>query len=126
MSVTPSQFEMLNRLADVSMLRQRVIANNVANVNTPGYRSQRVDFEDVLTKQLEQGRDSVAPKLDFARINPEMREDTSNIVRVDGNSVNINKEMGRLNKNKILYQTYMNLIKTKVQQMRTAIGGSGA
>lgn len=125
MSVTPSQFDMLSRLADVSMLRQRVIANNVANVNTPGYRSQRVDFEDVLTEQLDRSRDTVQPRLDASRLKAELVEDTSNIVRVDGNSVNINKEMGRLSKNKLLYQTYMQLLTTKVAQMRLAVNGSG-
>ena len=50
--MTPSAFgiDVLSRVLDTAALRHRVIAQNVANVNTPGYRRLEVTFEDELAK----------------------------------------------------------------------------
>jgi flagellar basal-body rod protein FlgB len=62
--------------------RQRAIANNIANVNTPGYQARRVSFEDSLAKSVSQGSG-------IARISTaESLEPT----RLDGNNVNLDTE----------------------------------
>ena len=50
MTVTPSQFGILSKLLDATELRQRVISQNTANVNTPGYLRRDVAFEDAAHK----------------------------------------------------------------------------
>ena len=45
----------LSSALDGLALRQRVIANNIANVNTPNYHAQRVSFEDALAKSVADG-----------------------------------------------------------------------
>lgn len=45
----------LNSALDGLALRQRVIANNIANVNTPNYHAKRVVFEDALAKSVRAG-----------------------------------------------------------------------
>ena len=48
-------FVALNSALDGLALRQRAIADNVANIQTPGYHARRVQFEDALTKAVGQG-----------------------------------------------------------------------
>ena len=53
--VNTSAFDYINVLekaADASWLRDQCISNNIANVDTPGYKRQDVDFESVLEKEL--------------------------------------------------------------------------
>ena len=51
-----SPIPVLVKSLDASMLRSRTIANNIANVNTPGYQRVEVSFEDELRKALDQGQ----------------------------------------------------------------------
>ena len=117
MSVTPSQFQLLSRLLDAAALRHRVIAQNVANVNTPGYRALEVDFEDALARQLERGGDLAA------MTPPRIVEATDARPRADGNTVDIDAQMGQLNKNSLLYGLYSQVMATKMAMMRRAISG---
>ena len=75
MSVTPSQFELLARPLDASSLLHRVIAQNVADVNTPGYHRREVSFEDALAQLLE--------------VKPVVVEKADGSARSDGNNVDI-------------------------------------
>jgi flagellar basal-body rod protein FlgB len=50
----------LSSALDGLSMRQRAIANNIANVNTPNYKAQRVQFEDALAKSVQQGDGAVA------------------------------------------------------------------
>ena len=63
-------------------LRQRTIATNIANVNTPGYTSQRVLFEDALAKSVKAGCG------DVEAVTARSLEPT----RLDGNNVNLDTE----------------------------------
>ena len=118
MGVTPSQFGMLRQLLDTAELRHRVISQNVANVNTPGYTRLDVEFEAELAERLQSlGAENIH------EISPEVREDQVSPRRADGNNVDIDKEMGQLNKNALLYQTYSQVMASKLAMMRSAITG---
>lgn len=118
MNVTPSQFDALWQLMDVSALRHQVVSNNVANVNTPGFQSQKVSFEERLEKRL-----SELNSADLAGLHPEILRIDGLPERADGNNVDIDKEMGQLSKNSLLYQTYAQVIASKLGMMRSAITG---
>ncbi|GAB3583553.1 flagellar basal body rod protein FlgB [Leifsonia lichenia] len=62
--------------------RQRAIANNIANVNTPGYTAERVSFEDALSRSVAQG-DGHAASTVARSLEP---------TRLDGNNVNLDTE----------------------------------
>ena len=117
MTVTDPQIDILAQMLDVAVVRQRVIAQNVANVNTPGYHRLEVLFEDALTRELSHngpaGISNLIPKT-VAHIGDE---------RADGNNVDIDQEMGRLNKNQTFYSTYMQILSNKLALMRSAITG---
>jgi len=112
------QMEQLPRLMDVAQLRHRVISQNLANVNTPGYHRLDVEFEKQLAKELEN-----SPTADRSTVNPEVVEDNSGSMRADGNNVDVDREIGQLNKNAILFQMYSQLLKSQFDTMKRAIEG---
>jgi flagellar basal-body rod protein FlgB len=115
--MTP-QMDLLSKLLDVTEMRHRVIAQNVANVNTPGYRRQEVVFEDSLAECLKRG-DALGVK----SVQPQIVEAASESARADGNTVDIDDEMGRLDKNTTLYRMLAQVLTSKISTMRSAITG---
>lgn len=116
-----SQFELLGRLIDATEVRHRAISNNIANVNTPNYQRMDVEFEDQLAKELSSSTNSKGNTTIHAK--PEMVLSQGLIARADGNNVDIDREIGQLNKNAMMQQTYIQLLSTYLDQMRTAIQG---
>ncbi len=116
MEAISSQFDLLGRLIRASEIRQRVISNNLANVNTPNYRRLDVNFEAQLAQEL-QGHG-------FSEAKPEIFETPGLTSKADGNNVDVDREIGQLNKNAMLSQAYIQLLGNNLAQMRLAIEGS--
>ena len=119
MSVIPSQFDLIRNLLDATAARQRVTSQNIANVNTPGYKAQEVNFEDQLARALDRPGDS-SEIMDLA---PEVRFQDGLVERLDGNNVDIDRELGRSQKNTLLHTAYVRILSTKINAMRSAISG---
>jgi len=115
MAAVPSQFDLLSKLADVTALRHKVLAQNVANVNTPGYRALTVSFDETLSRHIT--RHGVKG---VKTLRPEIDEDETTPTRLDGNNVQIDSEMMRINKNTLLNNTYLQILSTKMAMMRRA------
>ncbi|MBC7968319.1 MAG: flagellar basal body rod protein FlgB [Fuerstia sp.] len=116
-----SQFDLLGRLIDATEVRHRAISNNIANVNTSNYRRMDVEFEEQLARELSSSKNSNGSSEIKAR--PEMVLTPGLTARADGNNVDIDREIGQLNKNAMLQQTYVQLLSTYLEQMRLAIQG---
>lgn len=116
--MTPANFgiDMLGQVLDASALRHRVVAQNVANVNTPGYKRLEVTFEGELKTALG------LPGGETGRVAPKVIE-TDNPERVDGNTVDIDREMGDLTKNALLYQAVSQIVASRMASLRSAISG---
>jgi flagellar basal-body rod protein FlgB len=110
--------ELLSRLLDVASLRHQVIAQNVANINTPGYHHLDVDFEDAFARAVADG-DPAA----LIRVQPSVVENATGPERADGNNVDIDDELSRLEKNTLLYRTFAQIIANQVATQRSAIQG---
>ena len=110
--------DMLARLLDTGAMRQKVIANNIANINTPGFKKSQVNFEDSLKEALNRGDMDKAAKLA-----PEVALSDAPALRNDGNNVDIDKEVGRLTKNALLYNTYVNILSRKFALLTSAVTG---
>ncbi|MFM8274303.1 MAG: flagellar basal body rod protein FlgB [Gemmata sp.] len=115
MDTTASVLGVLPQLLDAAALRHRVIAQNVANVNTPGYRRREVAFESDLAKAL-------ASPGATAHVKPQVVV-SDGPERVDGNTVDIDREMGDLTKNALLYQAAAQIVTSRVASLRAAITG---
>ena len=116
MQALNSQFDLMAKLLDATDLRHRVIAQNVANVNTPDYHRQEVLFEDSLARAIQAGKNPGA-------VDARIVEASGDAGRADGNTVDIDAEMGRLNKNTILYRLFSQVLAGQVSTMRSAITG---
>jgi flagellar basal-body rod protein FlgB len=114
MTTGPSQLGLLSQLLDATEMRHRVISQNIANVNTPGYQARVVEFEAALSQRLTGGgeTESVKPQIEF---------ETGLVARSDGNNVDIDRESGRLHQNALLYQTYSQMLASYFDSMRRAI-----
>ena len=96
--------------------RQQLIAKNVANINTDGYRRLDHDFEAALSKALDKKTD-----LDVAAIEYEAFEPLTTQINTQGSDVNLDQEVGEMVKNTLRHKTYMLLLKKKYQQMDEAV-----
>lgn len=93
-------------------LRQRSIADNLANVNTPGYLASRSDFESSLRSALEGRRDEVVSVVSKS-LAP---------TRTDGNNVDLDSETISAIETNLRYQTLIEAMNAKFRLIRTAIG----
>ena len=118
MGLLNQHFDLLTRLLTASEQRQRVISNNIANVNTPGFKRLELKFEDALAKEIsreDRGQKSVRPASASIQMTAGLPS------RADGNNVDIDKEVGQLNKTALLQQMYLQLMGTELDQMRRAM-----
>ncbi|MFY9381525.1 MAG: flagellar basal body rod protein FlgB [Eubacteriales bacterium] len=131
-----SSVDLLKKGLDVTWLRNQVIANNIANVDTPGFKSSEVEFEDFMTAALKSDDESKlelrkthSRHIDGSSINvkdildiePKVVRKDSTSVRLDDNNVDIETEMVALAKNQIEYYALVNRINSEFEKLNTAI-----
>ncbi len=104
------------KLMDVESERRKVLMNNLANLNTPGYRAGRVSFEEALSKTLSDGEVNGEIETDVTR--PRFQNDDG-----QGNNVELGREVVELNKNSMRTETYLSYLKFRKKQAMTAING---
>jgi flagellar basal-body rod protein FlgB len=97
-------------------LRQRAIASNMANVETPGYHRVDVRFEESLAKAL-----NSSEPIDPEQIKPEVYQPKDPPLRADGNNVNMEVEVGNLVKNSLRHTTYIRILRKKFTEIETAM-----
>lgn len=97
----------LERSLDTRMATQRVVAANIANVDTAGYTAQRVDFEATMAA-AERGQGS-APVVTASQ----------EPVTLDGNNVNLESELAELTRNKMMYSISAQIMANKLRQIST-------
>jgi flagellar basal-body rod protein FlgB len=93
--------------------RQRVVAHNIANVNTPGFQASKVDFEASLAQALRDRRGGIAKAEKVA---------TNDAAGLNGNNVSLEKELEALDKSNIHYEALTTALTSKFNNIRTAIG----
>jgi flagellar basal-body rod protein FlgB len=108
----PELIDLCEKMLDYTALRHKVIANNIANVNTPGFRRSDVRFAEELERVLHDKGLAGAKKLRFR-----VTEPNTTAFRSDGNNVNIDTEMAALAENAILYQVYAQLLAGRFRQI---------
>ena len=100
-------------------LRQEVLANNVANANTPGFKRSDVDFHAALEQAF---AGSPTPQsLEQLSFQP-TPDQSAGSEQVDGNNVDIDAEMADLSQNTLDYESMASVMSTRMQILKTAIG----
>jgi flagellar basal-body rod protein FlgB len=97
--------------------RQRVTADNIANLQTPGFLAGRVDFESALRGALADGESpAVSPGTVARSLQP---------TRTDGNNVNLDQETVIATETGLRYQLALNALDGKYTVLRTALRTTG-
>ncbi|OEF98601.1 flagellar basal body rod protein FlgB [Desulfuribacillus alkaliarsenatis] len=122
----------VHKALDAAQLRQHVIANNIANSTTPGFKKSSVKFEEYLSSAL--GRKGISGFRTDARhmpigssrfedVAPRVITHKDSKINNNKNNVDIDAEMTDLAKTQIWYDALSTNMNGKFNKLRTAIGG---
>ncbi|MEW6771506.1 MAG: flagellar basal body rod protein FlgB [Bacillota bacterium] len=120
----------LTKTLDATALRQRVIADNIANADTPGFKKSVVRFEDALRRALK-GDNLPLRTTDprhigadpFASVTPRVEQVKTTTLRTDGNNVDVEEEMINLVTSNLTYQAAVRFVSGKLGSLRYVISG---
>lgn len=126
-----ANFDYLGRGLAAANMRQEVISNNMANVNTPNFKRSAVNFEDLLAKELQldagdrmdmvRTHDRHLPMKPFGKASAFIEEDDTTTMRVDNNNVDIDIEMASLAKNQLYYNAMSTQLGGFMTRMKNVI-----
>jgi flagellar basal-body rod protein FlgB len=106
---------------DAVALRQEAINNNLANLETPGYK--RVDLAPSFEKALEQASSS-SDAQSISSLSPSLQVDTAATASSkDGNTVQLEQELMRMNQNAMTHSLETQMVSGMLAKMRMAITG---
>ncbi|MGI5920207.1 MAG: flagellar basal body rod protein FlgB [Syntrophomonadaceae bacterium] len=128
---------LLKKSLDVASLRNDVIANNIANIDTPNYKRREVIFEEKVQKVLENATNYVKLNTtdarhmnileksgdDLLKVTPEVRIMNNLSYRNDENNVDIDTETAAMTKNSLYYDSLSQSISHEIRLLRLAITG---
>lgn len=123
---TGSHYNLLKGALDASAMRQEMISSNISNVNTPGYKAKRVEFEETLKSVMDgsgmkRTHDNHFGVSDVSSVAPEIKAQTGNRINEDGNNVAIDTEMAELSANAIYYQALSTQMSTHYNNIRSVL-----
>ncbi len=131
MRVGDKTLEALATSLNFRQMRQELIASNIANAETPGYKAKRLSFEEALARALDVDGAMAMNTNDekhfdvgsggFANLQPTIEEEVNGIVSEDGNNVDRDRELALMAENEILYDTTVQLLNKKLALMKYAI-----
>ena len=125
-----SSFSLLSKVLDLRSQRHTVIASNLANVETPGYKSIHLEFEDELKKALPETdtlnlakthKEHMPTQGSFDDITPVVLKENRHNPRPDGNTVDMDKEFVKMSKNQLMYSAVAQILGKKFEGLLTAI-----
>ena len=120
----------LESVADASWTRNSVISNNIANVDTPGYKRKDVQFELYLQEELSGGGslDEEVAQVDLDVLDGTTYTDYGTVsYRLDGNNVDVDTENSYLAQNQIKYYTVLDSITQEFSRLKSVIkNGTGS
>jgi flagellar basal-body rod protein FlgB len=103
----------LEHYMDLLGKRQQLVAANIANADTPGYKTKDIDFQFEFMSQMTGG-------------SPNTIEAPGLPVKNDGNNVSMERESRLLAENALRFNLASNLLRDQIKQVRAAISGAGA
>lgn len=119
----------LNCAADAAWQRNEAISNNIANVDTPGYKRQDIDFASVLEMELGRSKytalDDKIKNLHYNHLNASVYTDSENFsYREDRNNVDIDTESVERASETIKYQALTSSITQEFSRLKLAMASS--
>lgn len=122
-SLFDSTLGVLSKSMDMYLLRHSVIADNIANAETPFFKARRVDFEDELQRAVDAntlaGDEAVTRSL--SSVDAVVSEEQNSEKGQDLNTVDMDKEMSSLTKNDVKYSSASHMVSKKFALLKYAI-----
>jgi len=113
--ITNNIFDSIEAALKAENLRQKAIASNIANIETPKYRTVDVKFEDMLNKAMLQ-----ADRSGTGQVEAELYQPCETSINEKGNDVNLELEIGKMVENTLRHKAYIRILNKKYQQMTLA------
>ena len=110
--IDTSRVELLEHFLDLTAQRQGLVASNISNIDTPGFRTRDLNFKQEMTKLI-QSPASIP--------NPMPMEVQGLMERPDGNNVNLDREGLLLAQTQLQFRMGIDLIKDEFHRIQTAI-----
>lgn len=107
-----NSIKILERIMDICAYRQKILASNIANVDTPQYKAMDINFQEELRKVTETENTSYR-----------VIESPTTMPNRDGNTVNIEVEMSKLAETLLMYSAAVQLTSTRLRMLKDAIKG---
>lgn len=133
MDLFDKKFKVLEKGLDAYSKRAELLANNIANVNTPNYKREDVRFESILAKALSENNQEIEGKVTNSKHIPinkipqinnvkyKFVKEKGTIMRNDGNNVDIEKEQVEQAKNNVRFQFASNRISQNFNIMKNVL-----
>jgi flagellar basal-body rod protein FlgB len=109
MQVSTPMGDALGKYLDLTVDQMKLTAGNMANIDTPGYKTQGFDFEEAFGAALKGSAGPVAGEVDGL------------VARPDGNTVSLDREAMQLAKSQLQFRTGVALLKTQYSRVMSAI-----
>ena len=123
--------DLLQKGLGAAWTRNAVIRNNIANVETPGFKASDVEFETLMARALDgstfKGYKTHPRHIDIgsgnlSSVGPRIIERKGLSMRMDGNNVDIEDENVKLAQNSLYYNTLLEKLNSEIRRLRMAIG----
>jgi flagellar basal-body rod protein FlgB len=105
----------LEQYMNLLSVRQKLVASNIANADTPGYHTQDIDFRAEFAQQM-QGEEGLGPQRPPQTIEPDGLP-----VKADGNNVSLDRESRLLAENALRYSVAASLARSELHDIQNAI-----
>jgi flagellar basal-body rod protein FlgB len=127
-------YQILEKSLNAASMQQQMTSNNIANVNTPGFKRSEVVFQSKLDQVLNGAEKSFLPltvtnknhipltqQMTLDTVNPEIITNNETSMRNDGNNVDIDSEMAKMAENTALYSSLAQLTSMKLGMLSAVI-----
>jgi len=118
-------FQILEQIIRTTAFRHKVLASNIANVDTPGYKTKDVPFNTIMKNEA-MGLSRTEPNHLQGNNSPQGTREMTAVERsawADGNDVALDMELANMTENALLYEAGTKLLSKKLQMYKYAIKG---
>jgi len=120
-----SRIPLLDKELDAFALRNRAIASNISNMDTPDYKRIDVDFQKELSSAIADSTNDVDLSKQVEDVDPQIEIDQSSVLPGGGNDVSIEQEMADLAKNQLQFKMASQLMSETFTLIDKSINGNG-
>ena len=128
MMLLDDSFDVLRKGLGFASFRHDLIANNIANNSTPGYRRRDVDFKGMLAAQMKGSLPAYMTKENHLSFDSESfdralftTQPNETDIKSDGNNIDLDKEVVNMSNNSVYYSTLATVLNKKFRTLRAAI-----